>query len=606
MAKHAKHGRPPETEHRRRHVLLTVLGTNPRDARYGLEEREVEARLAPAALFELLPRATRPDLLLALCTTRARQESWPLLERVLRDRCELQVIDVPDGETQRDVGEYLTRVANAVPNDVDLTVDVTHGYRHFSFLTYVAVLYLAALRGIRVRGAYYGLLRSSGPSPGKLPNSSATQPATPHPLSPFLDLRPLLELPRWLHALETLRETGSTVPLADALRAGPQSQSTHNVSNKLSRLSEGYLSGLPLELGHEAHAFRQSLKPLRRLLRDNHRLPLADELADRIRDMIEPVALTPASGSVWKRNITLSADELKRQAHIIDDLLRHGNVATALGLMNEWTVSWVGWRLDRHCDWLDYPKVRRGAGNRLGAVAAIARNPDLRDLLTDEQRALGKFWRELCDLRNAYAHHGMRPQVVVGDPKVAGQLERIRGFWENTLRACPDYSLSLGTSPGGRVLVSPVGQRPGVLFSAMRACLMNGETETPVTCLAICSRETEEFIAEAASRAGHAGAIEPLRLDDPYGGTAEIPGLEKAAQRHFIGTEEVLVNVTGGTTLMGLVAEALASTARGLARPVRRFGLIDRRPPDRQMADPYRMGEPFWLDGPSDGDEDDD
>ena len=55
---------------------------------------------------------------------------------------------------------------------------------------------------------------------------------------------------------------------------------------------------------------------------------------------------------------------------------------------------------------------------------------------------------------------------------------------------------------------------------------------------------------------------------------------------------------------MGLAAEALASTARGMARPVRRFGLIDRRPADRQMADPYQTGEPFWLDRP--GDEDDD
>ena len=85
----AKHDRPPETEHRRRHVLLTVLGTSPRAARYGLREREVEAQLEPAALFELLPPANRPDLLLALCTARVKEESWPPLEQVLRNRCGL-------------------------------------------------------------------------------------------------------------------------------------------------------------------------------------------------------------------------------------------------------------------------------------------------------------------------------------------------------------------------------------------------------------------------------------------------------------------------------------------------------------------------------------
>lgn len=464
------------------------------------------------------------------------------------------------------------------------------------------MLYLSALRGVQVRGAYYGLLRSASPlQPHKGAQPPAARTLAPDALNPFLDLRPLLELPRWLHALETLRETGSTIPLAEALRAGPESQSTRKVAGELCRLSEAYLSGLPLELGRQAGRLLQSLKPLRRLLRDDHRLPLADELAERISDMTTPVALQQSSTNAWKRQITLSADELKRQARVIDNLLQHGNVATALGLMNEWTASWAVWCRDRNADWLDYANVRRSTGNLLRAIAEVAGDPELRGLLTEDQRALGEFWRELSDLRNAYAHHGMRPQSVVGDPKVAGQLERIRGFWKKTLRACPNYTLSLGVSPGSRVLVSPVGQRPGVLFSALRTCLTNGPTEGAVTCLAICSPDTEKLIPDAVSRAGHTGRIEALCLDDPYGGTTEISGLASAAQRHFIGAQAVFVNVTGGTTLMGLAADALAATARRLARPVRRFGLIDRRPPDQQDADPYKTGEPFWLDEPADG-----
>ena len=62
------------------------------------------------------------------------------------------------------------------------------------------------------------------------------------------------------------------------------------------------------------------------------------------------------------------------------------------------------------------------------------------------------------------------------------------------------------------------------------------------------------------------------------------------------------MNVTGGTTLMGLAAEELAATARSLACPVRRFGLIDRRPAGQQEVDPYRTGEPFWLDSGEEGD----
>ena len=88
-----------------------------------------------------------------------------------------------------------------------------------------------------------------------------------------------------------------------------------------------------------------------------------------------------------------------------------------------------------------------------------------------------------------------------------------------------------------------------------------------------------------------------LQLDDPFGGHAEIRRTVGRARECLFESREVLVNVTRGTTLMGLAAEALTSEARRLARPVRRFGLIDRRPVERQDADPYQTGEVFWLDG---------
>ena len=147
------------------------------------------------------------------------------------------------------------------------------------------------------------------------------------------------------------------------------------------------------------------------------------------------------------------------------------------------------------------------------------------------------------------------------------------------------------------MLVSPIGKRPGVLFSAVHACRTDGGGGEPVLCLAVCSGESQGMVAEALQRACYAGAVEPLVFDDAVGGgRSEIEHLVQAARPHFVGAGDVVVNVTGGTTLMGLAAEALATAARDLACPVRRFGLIDRRPPSEQESEPYRAGEPFWLD----------
>ena len=73
----------------------------------------------------------------------------------------------------------------------------------------------------------------------------------------------------------------------------------------------------------------------------------------------------------------------------------------------------------------------------------------------------------LSELRNAYHHHGMRPLPLVDDTQAEDTFRRIRAFWNGTLRSRPDIPLSLGESAGGRVLVSPIGKRPGVLFSAI-------------------------------------------------------------------------------------------------------------------------------------------
>lgn len=559
------------------HLLLTVLGTNPKRAEYTLEDRHAEAILAPVALFELLPNADRPHRVVAICTPEAKRETLPLLERDLEERIRVDSVDVPSGDIQKDIDVFLTRVTETIPEDVELTVDVTHGFRHFSFLTYIAVLYLAALRGVCVRGAYYGLLRSND-------------------TSPFLDLRPLLQLPRWVHALEVLGETGSFLPMAKALEDESAGPTTKKIASELSMLSESLLSGLPLELGRHASLFQdQRIKPLRRLLTRNHRLPLAPSLVERLdRSLVTFSLIEPVSGAGWKGQVPLSEDELKRQTRIIDALLEHGNVATALGLMNEWTVSWAVLQRYPEDNWLDYPKVRRKAAGLLGAIEAVHSDDELSNDLSAEQCSLGAFWKDLRNLRNAYHHHGMRRQVVIGHKEAAGQLEKIRKYWSGTLRSYPRFDLSLGEAPGGRVLVSPIGKRPGVLFSALEVCRARGEDMN--TCVVICSHETRDLIEEASRHAGYTGTVVPLALEDPYGGMAEIDGLVKIARRHFIGSGQVFVNVTGGTTLIGLAAERLADAARQLACPVSRFGLIDRRPPKQQDEDPYQVGEPFWFD----------
>lgn len=567
------------------HYLLTVLGTRPTQARYVLDGKICEAQLAPIALMELLSADQRPDTVVALCTQQARVESFPLLNQALAATSTVIPVDVPSGHGQAHIDAFLKQATGAIPatqeDALRLSMDVTHGYRHFSFLTYLAGLYLVGLRHVDLMGAWYGLLQRDADCP-------------------FLDLRPLLRLPGWIHALQVLQTTGSTLPLATVLEAGLHGKDARNaatIAQQLHWISKSRLSALPIELGLESDSFlSQRLKPLTALLRNAHQLPLAQELVNQLSQQFAPFALSPAAGGSRKKSdVRLTHDELQRQAELIDQLFEQGDEAVALGLLNEWTVSWALWCLDATADWLTYNPTRRMAASRLGAISAARKNQRLSAELNVEQQELGYFWVLLGDWRNAFAHHGMRAKKLIGrDSEVFNDLARLKAYWSGTLKDCPRISLRLEGQEGAPILVTPIGNRPGVLFSALHVCRERCGMP-PASCHVICSPQSRAWIAEATSRSGYEGRIRPLVLSDPYGGVKEIERLKVEVERDLLLANEVHVNVTGGTTLMGLAAQALADHARTFARPVQRFGLIDQRSPQEQLADPYQPGDPIWL-----------
>ena len=273
---------------------------------------------------------------------------------------------------------------------------------------------------------------------------------------------------------------------------------------------------------------------------------------------------------------------------MIDLYLERGQLPLAVGLMREWVVSWAIWKSAVTTDienWLNHREVRLRYERRLGALGVFARDPAFRGIVTGKQRDFGTFWNQLADeLRNPLHHHGMRVEAREEPPSVLGG---VRDFWEK-MRTGAVCLPPLGGG-GGKLLLSPQGTRPGVLFSALKVA-------HPGTCLVICSAASAKSIPAAAKHAAFSGHIDSFSLKDPLGGFDEIDSAVAHARRALLDADEVVANMTGGTTLMGLVVQRLAEEARKLDRPVRRFALIDRRSQDEQDSDPFVQGDCHWLD----------
>lgn len=577
-------------------VLLTAIGKNPRETKYCLDGKAVQAEFAPLALVQLLNKSFAK--VYVLVTDGVNSEEWPRLQakmQSLTPTAKVVPIGIPDGRTTAELSIILQSIAQNLETDgpaLKLTLDITHGLRHFSFLFHALVIYLSSLRGVGISGVYYGALEMTGDE------------------KPFVDLKPLVELPEWSYAVRMFRQTGVAGPIADLIRshedtwrrnakASGDDPDLHKVATGFGRIAKRleeftrvYESALPLELGKAAMDLDNLLQSPPASIAES--IPLAGELIRLFSESLLPLispesekAVEPVKGNRhWKARIALTQTELQREAFLIDQYMQRNQIALAIGLMREWRVSLVSLHLNQQHNWLER-NARLSAEHKLGGLGAYIRSSSMLGLPepTEEQKHWGKCWNRLSENRNYYHHHGMNQQQDHVD------IEKIKEEWEYWKANLPEPP-QLGGGKG-RLLICPFGLSSGVLFSALRHV-------QPDMCLLLSSPLSAGQANEAAIQAGWSGSPEIAIVQDPFQGFSEYENVQKSSFKIFFGADEVLVNLTGGTTLLGIFAQQLSEQAKMFQRPVKRFVLIDPRPPDAQRNDPYQCAEIHWLDKDND------
>lgn len=579
-------------------VLLTALGTRAEEATYRLGDGRVTASLAPLALLQLLEDPA-PDLVLAVCTDRAAEVTLPVLrERLDEMGLRLEVVRVPEATTAHELTKFVETVAKRVTrccaHGALLSVDLTHGYRHHAVLLYVTALYLASLDRLEVEHVWYAPLAKD-------------QDAE------VLDLQPLLLLPRAVHAVQELRESGSARSLGRLLAREPREGT--DVRRAVDGLTRALVAGLPIEAGMEArkvlthgnrlHDEFGAARALRRVLERLH-VPLSGVLVGDLTGLLAPLVV----GAEKKVEVVLDKAELARQATLVDLLVEWGTLHIAIGLMREWVVSWSVWSSRRGQpvagrDWLDREERRR-AERLLNSLRLYAADADLCSLLTSDQRQVADFWGRLCSLRNAYMHFGMQGQRIDPFKKNDGSdlqkaWKEVRCSWQ-AFKSEPSVASLEVSSEAGRVLVSALGLSPGVLTNAVRTVRAVGGGD-PDCVVVFCSRESGKLVANALTQARWTGQLIVRTIEDPFA-TVDLMRPRKGLQlpddpelrRVIAGADTVFVNLTGGTTPMGLLAQQVAQAAVALERRLCRFALADRRSPEEQRADPWAECEAVFLD----------
>lgn len=584
----------------RKKVLLTSLSPTPRPTTYYLNNNYATANQSPIALLQLLDKDDFPDEIFILCTDKISKGQFPEVSKeivkVFNDKGinfnENNIKDIPIGDkgNYEELWETLTIILNSIPPNVDLTLDITHSFRHFPFIYFTAAIFMQALRGVTIKGIYYGMF---------IEDDAANN---------MLDLSLILDMVEWFYAVRTFKETGQAshlINMLDSLQKPPEGLSgkdqfvpygkVKGLLRALTDFNYAYAQALPLEVGIHSMRIEKHLGEMEFTEVMKTRVPIPEELISSMGDFIIPFSVKNLvdNADVKKKDLPLDRVILEQQANIITAYLQQGYIHHAVGIMREWLVSialmYNRNSTDTNISWLDFGKVRSKIENQLNVLGKVFASGEKMNL-TYEQGWLAEIWHKVQDMRNSLAHHGYREQnVLFGEKKlkeIEDLLNNVKGklgdssWWQ--IDFIPETTYKI-------ILLSPLGLSKGLLFSAIKHT-------KPDFVVVITSERSQGFINEIMLEAECNAEYMMLSMKEPFSGFVEVKEITEKVKPLLLQGDELIINITGGTTAMQFIVQEIADNVKNIISNTKTIALVDRRSPEEQRANPYIKGEIVFLD----------
>lgn len=584
---------------KREKILLTSLSPTPKPITYYLNNNHSNADQSPVALLELLDHDELPDKIFILCTEKILEEQFSKVKiEILQmfnkkgisyKENNIEEIFIPDGRNFQELWEILTTILKCIPPNIDLILDITHSFRHLSFLYFMAAIYLQELQDVKVQRIYYGM------------EQFGKQESIIH------DLFLLLNMVEWFYAVRIFKETGQAnnlIKMLESLQNPPEGliekeqfspySDIKKLLNELTDFNYAYAQGLPNEMGIDSAKIKEHLKEIEFTEVMKTRFPIPEELIKHIDEFITPLSIKEGA-NYTKNNLPLNIDVLEQQANVISTYLHKGHIHHAIGIMRELFVSIAIMHnlniTNESASWLKFNSCRRNIESKLNVINKIFQNAkSKKTYLTDKQNWLADTWNNIHVQRNNLAHHGHTvDNVLIKKDKI----EKLQNWLNDIKEKMYDNSwwqLNITRETNYKtILISPLGLSKGLLFSAIKHT-------NPDFLLVITSQTSKNYIDEIIQKANYTGKYKLIVMREPFSGFAEAKEIAEEAESILLQGEKFVVNITGGTTAMQYIVQKIADDAKNINAHIKTFALVDRRTPEEQRINPYELGEIVWLD----------
>jgi len=362
-------------------ILLSILGAGDykKTAYCYREKKAASGEYVQAALCEFF---AFEKVLIAMTDAAALKH-----EAGLRQVCNFEKISIPDGKNEEELWEIFNTIASHIPENAELVLDVTHGFRSLPMMMLSIIIYLQVTKKVSVRNILYGAFDARN-----LDNN----------VSPIFELTPFLDIISWSFATDYFVRFGKAKQLNEIIskinntwyreKKDYKPKGLKNLGGKLGRLSNAMSVGRTFEI---IDIVREIPEEIEASKRDVENIPEARPLAsllDKIPDTFGSMIIDKEKRNSW--------EGLKTQSEILKYYLTTGHYQQAITLARELLVSAVCLLFKR-----DIIKEREFAESVLNE-----RNTEpIPDMLYKEIKQMQELWKSFYDSRNDINHAGMRP-----------------------------------------------------------------------------------------------------------------------------------------------------------------------------------------------------
>jgi len=371
--------------------------------RDGQKKTSKPTGLTMRALVEFFPEFSP----VFLTTGEAKRQGWQMV--VDEFGYSPRYIDIPEGRSEEEIWNAVVNIVEKLPEDAEIIIDVTHGYRTLPLLALQSALLAEEMGEVSISGVFYGAREAKTGSE-----------------TPFFDMTPLLNIQKWSRALGDLRRFSHAEPLLELLKG--TLEPVFSGSQKLPR-NPANLSSLAGHLENMGLALRtiRVAKAVDTSKRLGDVLPAAERELEyfpelrAIAPFLQPSFRELASFAPGDYQDFSGKEALLAMVQTLHYYLRTQAYPEAVTLAREALVSYCVHR--NGGDFFD-------RSDRELAEKALNQWEEARWQKTCSDKEMLDLWQTLSDLRNDINHAGFRSNARRAR-KAQEQIENVCGETAN-------------------------------------------------------------------------------------------------------------------------------------------------------------------------------